>query len=92
MMSDEVRNNPAQGRFELSADGGMAATYYDLSPGVITFTHTEVPPALEGRGIGSKLARGALEAVRAQGLKVVAECPFISGYIERHPEFQDLLV
>jgi hypothetical protein len=91
-VSDEVKNNPAQGRFELAAEGGTAAAYYDLSPGVITFTHTEVPRALEGRGIGSKLARGALDAVRAQGLKVVAECPFIRGYIERHPEFQDLLV
>jgi hypothetical protein len=91
-VSDEVQDNPAQSRFELSAEGGTAAAYYDLSPGVITFTHTEVPRALEGRGIGSKLARGALDAVRAQGLKVVAECPFIRGYIERHPEFQDLLV
>jgi predicted GNAT family acetyltransferase len=90
-VSDEVRNNPAQGRFELIAEGGTAAAYYDLSPGVITFTHTEVPPELSGRGIGSKLARGALQAVRAQGLKVVAECPFIRGYIERHPEFADLL-
>ena len=90
-MSDEVKNNPEQGRFELSADGGTAAAYYDLSPGIITFTHTEVPRALEGRGIGSRLARGALEAVRTQGLKVVAECPFIRGYIERHPEFSDLL-
>jgi len=91
MASDQVRNNPAQDRFELNADGGTAAAYYTLSPGVITFTHTEVPPALEGRGIGSKLAHGALEAVRAQGLKVVPECPFIRGYIERHPEFADLL-
>jgi predicted GNAT family acetyltransferase len=91
-VSDQVLNNPAQSRFELIADGGTAAAYYDLSPGVITFTHTEVPRALEGRGIGSQLARGALEAVRAQGLKVVAECPFIRGYIERHPEFQNLLV
>ena len=61
----------------LVADGNVAAAYYDLRPGVITFTHTEVPPALEGRGIGSRLARGALEAVRARGLKVVAECTFI---------------
>ena len=91
-MPDEVRDNPAEGRFELAADGGTATTYYELSPGLITFTHTDVPRALEGRGIGSKLARGALEAVRAQGLKVVAECPFIRGYIERHPEFQNLLV
>lgn len=92
MPPDEVRNNSAQSRFELTTDGATAAAYYDRSPGVITFTHTEVPRALEGRGIGSKLARGALEAVRAQGLKVVAECPFIRGYIERHPEFQNLLV
>ncbi len=91
-MPDAVRNNPAQSRFELIADGATASAYYDLSPGVITFIHTEVPPELSGRGIGSKLARGALEAVRAQGLKVVAECPFIRGYIERHPEFQSLLV
>ena len=91
LVPDAVRNNPAQSRSELTAEGGTAAAYYDLSPGVITFTHTEVPRALEGRGIGSQLARGALEAVRAQGLKVVAECPFIRGYIERHPEFQDLL-
>jgi hypothetical protein len=91
-MSDDVRNNPAQSRFELIAEGGTAAAYYDLARGVITFTHTEVPRAIEGRGIGSRLARGALEAVRAQGLKVVAECPFIRGYIERHPEFADLLV
>jgi predicted GNAT family acetyltransferase len=87
----EVRDNPAQSRFEFIADDGTAAAYYDLSPGVITFIHTEVPRALEGRGIGAQLARGALEAVRARGLKVVAECPFIRGYIERHPEFQDLL-
>ena len=87
----EVRDNPAQRRFELIVDGGTAAAYYDLSPGVITFTHTEVPRAIEGRGIGSQLARGALEAVRAQGLKVVAECPFIQGYIGKHAEFQDLL-
>ena len=91
-MSDEVQDNPAQARFELIADGGTAAAYYDLRPGVITFTHTEVPRALEGRGIGSQLAHGVLEAVRARGLKVVAECPFIRGYIERHPEFQNLLV
>ena len=89
-MSDEVRNNTALHRFELDADGHIAVAYYHLAQGVITFTHTEVPPALSGRGIGSKLARGALEAARAQGLKVVAKCPFISAYIGKHPEFGDL--
>jgi uncharacterized protein len=90
-MSDRVRNNAAASRFELDADGHTAVAYYQLSPGVITFTHTEVPQELSGRGIGSALARGALEMVRAQGLKVVAKCPFISAYIGKHPEFNDLL-
>ena len=91
-MPDEVRNNAALHRFELDADGHTTVAHYQLAPGVITFTHTEVPPALSGRGIGSKLARGALEAARSQGLKVVAKCPFVSAYIGKHPEFADLLL
>jgi len=86
-----VRNNATLQRFELDADGHTAVAYYQLSPGAITFTHTEVPQELSGRGIGSALARGALEMVRAQGLKVVAKCPFISAFIGKHPEFNDLL-
>ena len=91
-MPDDIRDNPALGRFELDAEGHTAVSYYKLAPGVITFTHTEVPPALEGRGIGSRLARGVLEAARARGLKVVAKCPFVSAYIAKHPEFGDLLL
>jgi uncharacterized protein len=90
-MANTVRNNTALNRFELDADGHTAVAYYRLAPGVITFTHTEVPQELAGRGIGSALARGALEIVRAQGLKVVAQCPFISAYLGKHPEFNDLL-
>jgi uncharacterized protein len=86
-----VRNNTELHRFELDADGHMAVAYYRLSPGVITFTHTEVPNELSGRGIGSALARGALDIVRAQGLTVVAQCPFISAFMGKHPEFNDLL-
>jgi uncharacterized protein len=91
-LPDTVRNNPALHRFELDVDGHVAAAYYQLSPGVITFTHTEVPHELEGHGIGSRLVRGALEDVRAQGLKVVAKCPFVSAYMAKHPEFNDLLL
>jgi predicted GNAT family acetyltransferase len=90
-VSGEVRNNPEQNHFELEVEGHTAIAVYALSAGVITFTHTEVPSALEGRGIGSKLARGALDAARAQGLKVMARCPFIAGYIRKHAEYQDLL-
>ena len=90
-MTDTVRDNAAQHRFELEVEGHTAFLYYRLAPGVITLVHTEVPPALGGRGVGSALVRGALEAIRAKGLKVVATCPFVSGYMGKHPEFNDLL-
>jgi predicted GNAT family acetyltransferase len=91
MAADPVRNNTALNRFELDAYGHVAVAYYRLSPGVITFTHTELPAELSGRGIGSTLARGALDQVRALGLKVVAQCPFIGAFISKHPEYGDLL-
>jgi predicted GNAT family acetyltransferase len=87
----EVRNNTARNRFELDVDGHQAVAYYRMSPGVITFVHTEVPQELPGRGIGSQLIRGALEVVRAQGLKVVPQCPFVSAFMGKHPEYNDLL-
>lgn len=90
-MTSEVRDNTAKHQFELIADGHTALAAYRLAPGVITFTHTEVPEALGGRGIGSQLAKGALDQVRARGLKVVPRCPFIKAYIEKHPEYADLV-
>jgi predicted GNAT family acetyltransferase len=90
-MSDIVRDNKAQHRFEMSAGGDTAVAYYSLSPGVITFTHTEVPAALRGQGIASRLMRGVLETARAEGLKVVPRCSFVTAYMNRHPEFNDLL-
>lgn len=90
-MTDIVRNNTDKNRYELSVDGHLAATYYRLADGVITFIHTEVPDALAGRGVGSKLIKGALDQVRAAGLKVVPQCPFVRAYIEKHPDYADLL-
>jgi predicted GNAT family acetyltransferase len=87
----EIRNNIVEGRFELDVDGHTAFAYYDFSPGVITFTHTEVPQALAGRGVGSQLAKGALDIARARKLKVVAQCPFIAGYLAKHPELRNLV-
>jgi predicted GNAT family acetyltransferase len=89
---DPVRNNTALNRFELDLNGKIAAAYYTLSAGVITFTHTEVPQEMSGHGIGSQLVRGALESARAQGLKVVPKCPFVSAYMAKHPEYNDLLL
>jgi predicted GNAT family acetyltransferase len=90
-MTDSVQDNPAESRFELNVDGHLAAAYYELSDGTITFTHTEVPKELGGRGIGSQLAKAALDQARAKGLKVVAQCPFVNGYIGKHAEYADLL-
>ena len=89
-MSD-VRDNTAESRFELDVDGHTVIAYYQLSPGTITFTHTEVPPALAGHGVGSRLAKGALELARAQKLKVVAKCPFVAAYMGKHPEYLNLI-
>ena len=87
----EIVNNPAKHRYELAVEGHIAATYYEIAGGVITFVHTEVPPELGGKGIGSTLIKGALDQVRTAGLKVIAQCPFVKGYIDKHPEYADLL-
>jgi uncharacterized protein len=87
----DIVNNRALHRFELTVDGHLAATYYKISDGVITFIHTEVPPELGGRGIGSQLIKGALDQVRSEGLKVIAQCPFVKAYIDKHPDYADLL-
>src|SRR4051812_3157217 len=73
-----VRDNTDLHRFELDAGGETAVAYYRLSPGRVIFTHTEVAPALRGRGIASALIHGALETARARGLKVEARCGFVS--------------
>ena len=86
----EVRDNPAEGRFEMSTGGGLAFSEYRLKDGVLQIMHTEVPGELQGQGIGSRLARGVLETARARGLKVVPRCPFVAAYMKRHTEFDDL--
>jgi predicted GNAT family acetyltransferase len=88
-----VAKNPELHRYELRMDGRVLgfAAYRERSDGVIVFTHTEIDEAYEGHGLGGRLARGALDDVHASGGSVVPRCPFIKGYIERHPEFQDLV-
>jgi predicted GNAT family acetyltransferase len=90
-MNNAVSNNPAHHRYEFAVNGHIAATYYQIADGVITFVHTEVPPELGGKGIGSILIKGALDQVRAAGLKVIAQCPFVKAYIDKHPDYADLL-
>ena len=88
----EIRDNSERHRFEVDfGDGSIAFAEYDLMHGKIMFTHTEVPKAHEGQGVGSALIRYALASARERGLKVVPICPFFAAYIKKHAEEQDLL-
>jgi predicted GNAT family acetyltransferase len=93
-MSDvEVSDNPDQQRYEARIDGELAGfSQYHLTRSSIVFTHTEVDPAYKGRGVGSEIARFALDDVRAKGERdVVPVCPFIHGFIDDHSEYADLV-
>ena len=86
----QVKDNPAMRRFEMASGGAVAFVEYERAgDGRIALLHTEVPEALSGRGVGSKLVRGVLEALRAEGSKVVPRCEFVAAYIEQHPEYRN---
>lgn len=86
-----VENNEKARQFQLRTEGHLALIQYVYSNGSIVFVHTEVPPALEGRGIAGKLARAALEYAREHKLSVIPRCPFVAAYIRKHPEYQSLV-
>lgn len=93
-MSDlKVTNNPSESRYEARLGEALAGfAEYRLADGLITFTHTEVDPAYEGTGVGSALARHALDDVRDEGSRRVApRCEFIKGWIDKHPEYAALV-
>ena len=88
-----VADTPERGRYEASVDGGLAGfVVYRRQPGVITLVHTEVDPDYEGKGVGSALARAALDLARVAGVRVVPVCPFIAGWIDHHPDYADLVL
>ena len=87
-----VSERADRGRFELDFEGGMAFANYRLDGDRVVLTHTEVPEAFEGRGIGSRLAQGIFEIVRESGRKIVIRCSFIAAWLRRHPEYADLVV
>src|SRR3954464_4642228 len=87
-----VLDNPDAGRFEVLVEDQVAGfAEYRRTDGAVAFTHTVIDPAFEGRGLGSVLAPGALDAARAAGAPVLPFCPFIRGYIQRHPAYLDLV-
>jgi predicted GNAT family acetyltransferase len=91
-METTVVDNPAAHRFEITVDGKVAGfAAYERDGSTVSFTHTEIDPSFEGRGLGSALARGALDATRAEARSVLPYCPFIRGYLERHPDYLDLV-
>lgn len=92
MATESLTNNADQHRYEISVDGTLAGfAEYNLLDGAVLFTHTEILEAFEGQGLGSKLARYALDDVRSKGVWAIPVCKFIAGYIHKHPEYVDLV-
>jgi predicted GNAT family acetyltransferase len=86
-----LSDNEANQRFEAQVEGYTAIAQYQRYRDKITFTHTEVPQELEGKGVGSALVKYALDTARKEHLTVIPLCPFVSSYIRRHQEYLDLV-
>jgi predicted GNAT family acetyltransferase len=89
-MSD-VKDNPAQQRFELELPGDVAFINYRRNGKSVSLVHAEVPPQFEGKGYGSLLAKGTLDLLRAEGCRVVPRCAFVVAYLKRHPQYADIV-
>lgn len=87
----EIVDNQARHRYEAQVEGGGAFLDYRLTGEGIVLVHTQVPEALAGHGVGQALVRHALDDARARGLSVVPMCPFAAAWIQRHPEYADLV-
>ena len=88
-MMPGVIHNAAQQRYEMPTEHGLAIAVYRQQGDRLIFTHTEVPPADEGRGYASRLVKEALEDTHRRGLKIVPACSFVVAYVRRHPEYRD---
>jgi predicted GNAT family acetyltransferase len=87
-----VADHPSENRYEIHADGELAGfVTYRERPRAVELVHTEIDDRFEGHGLGSKLVVFALDDIRSRGLKLVPTCPFVKAYVERHPEYQDLV-
>ncbi len=87
----EIQHNEDRRRFEIKTEGKLAVAEYIRTKEKLFLTHTEVPKALSGQGLGSRLAKTALQFARDEQLRVVPLCPYMAGYMSKHPEWQDLL-
>ena len=92
MATVDVRDVPARQRYEATAgDELLGVAHYERQGDVLVLTHTEVQPAAEGQGVGSALARTALDDARSAGQRVLPQCEFMAAWIERHPDYADLV-
>jgi predicted GNAT family acetyltransferase len=87
----DVVENPGQNRFELKLDGGTALVAYRRDGERLVLVHTEVPEQFAGQGVGSKLAKGVFELLRASGRKAVVRCEFLKGWLAKHPDYNDVV-
>jgi hypothetical protein len=86
-----VRDNREAGRYELQVGEQVAFLDYRRTNGTVVLAYVETPVPLQGRGLAGVLTRHALEAARAEGLRVVPQCSFVRDYIRKHPEFEELV-
>ena len=91
MANLEVTDNRGENRYEARVPGGLAFVEYRLKPGALVVRHTEVPEESSGQGVGDALVRHVLDDARARGLAVVPLCPFVAAWIERHPDYRELV-
>jgi len=91
LVQHPVQNNTERRRFEVKIDGKTAVAEYIKTSQKLFLTHTEVPKGMEGQGIASHLAKAAFQFARDNELRIMPLCPYMAGYMKRHPEWQDLL-
>ncbi|WP_201615527.1 GNAT family N-acetyltransferase [Psychrobacter urativorans] len=87
----DITHNEQDNRFETTVDGQTGYVSYQDRGDTLVYDHTEVPQALEGQGVGSALIKHALDYAREHDKKVVPQCPFVASYIDKHPDYQDLI-
>jgi predicted GNAT family acetyltransferase len=87
----QISDNEKKQRFEMPVSDGLAVIVYRWQNGKLALMHTEVPPRAEGKGVASKLAKFAFEQAKRQQRKVLVYCPYISSYLRRHPEYNELV-
>lgn len=91
MEQADVRDNPSRSRFELEVDGLVVFAAYRRRPGLLAITHVEAPPVLRGTGAAGRLMQGVAERARAEGVRIEPLCPYARVWLQRHPDFSDLM-